>query len=324
MNVATRSRFVPGLPWLDTSGNAINAHGGGVLFHEGVYYWYGEHKIPGRSEAELADGGVHAYSSRDLYVWKDEGLALAMDEKNPESEIALGSLLERPKVLFDAARKRFVMHFKLYPKGKGYDTAFLGVALSERPSGPFRYSHRFLSAGSPKGSGDFSVQRDLDGKLYHLAVRKPDKAFCLTELLPDGTGATDRVSVLEGIPAHTEAPAFVRHENHLYLIGSGSTGWDPNAARSFRAPGFAGPYTDLGNPCRGVNPHRSLGPELSFGGQISFILPVVGKTNAYIAMFDLWHPARAIDGIYAWLPLFFENGKPVIEWRSEWDLSVFS
>ncbi|KAA3689690.1 glycosyl hydrolase family 43, partial [Bacteroides salyersiae] len=25
--------------WLDTSGNPINAHGGGVLYHEGTYYW---------------------------------------------------------------------------------------------------------------------------------------------------------------------------------------------------------------------------------------------------------------------------------------------
>jgi hypothetical protein len=28
--------------WSDNK--PINAHGGGVLFHEGVYYWYGEAK----------------------------------------------------------------------------------------------------------------------------------------------------------------------------------------------------------------------------------------------------------------------------------------
>ena len=36
--------FVPGAEWRDTDGQPINAHGGGVLFHEGVYYWYGEFK----------------------------------------------------------------------------------------------------------------------------------------------------------------------------------------------------------------------------------------------------------------------------------------
>ena len=30
--------------WLDTSGNPINAHGGGILYHDGKYYWYGEYK----------------------------------------------------------------------------------------------------------------------------------------------------------------------------------------------------------------------------------------------------------------------------------------
>lgn len=36
--------IIPGERWLDTDGNPINAHGGGILYHEGTYYWYGEYK----------------------------------------------------------------------------------------------------------------------------------------------------------------------------------------------------------------------------------------------------------------------------------------
>ena len=36
--------FQPGKIWKDTDGTHINAHGGGVLYHQGTYYWYGEHK----------------------------------------------------------------------------------------------------------------------------------------------------------------------------------------------------------------------------------------------------------------------------------------
>lgn len=36
--------FIPGEVWKDTDGNPINAHGGGLLYHEGTYYWYGEYK----------------------------------------------------------------------------------------------------------------------------------------------------------------------------------------------------------------------------------------------------------------------------------------
>ena len=38
------TEFIPGEVWKDTDGNPINAHGGGLLYHNGTYYWYGEYK----------------------------------------------------------------------------------------------------------------------------------------------------------------------------------------------------------------------------------------------------------------------------------------
>ena len=37
--------FRPKEVWNDTEGNPINAHGGGILYHKGTYYWYGEYKV---------------------------------------------------------------------------------------------------------------------------------------------------------------------------------------------------------------------------------------------------------------------------------------
>ena len=34
----------PGQVWLDTAGKRIQAHGGSILYENGVYYWYGENK----------------------------------------------------------------------------------------------------------------------------------------------------------------------------------------------------------------------------------------------------------------------------------------
>ena len=31
----------PGQVWLDTNGNRIQAHGGSIIYVDGVYYWYG-------------------------------------------------------------------------------------------------------------------------------------------------------------------------------------------------------------------------------------------------------------------------------------------
>ncbi|RYQ80997.1 hypothetical protein Ahy_Scaffold1g107025 isoform D [Arachis hypogaea] len=38
--------YYPGRIWLDTDGNPIQAHGGGILYDKGsrTYYWYGEYK----------------------------------------------------------------------------------------------------------------------------------------------------------------------------------------------------------------------------------------------------------------------------------------
>ena len=68
--------FTPGEPWLDTDGKVIQAHGGQVVPSSDaqgpLYYWYGED----RSNGYGSSPGVHVYSSRDLYSWQDEGLAL--------------------------------------------------------------------------------------------------------------------------------------------------------------------------------------------------------------------------------------------------------
>jgi hypothetical protein len=315
--------FIPATPWLDQNGKPINAHGGGVIFSEGVYYWYGEHKLPGKSEAQFADGGVHCYSSTNLIDWKDEGLVLSVNHEDPAAELAYGCILERPKVLFNERTKTFVMFFKYYPRGTGYDTGFVGVATAGSPAGPFRFQHKFLGAGSPKGSGDFTMFRDADGAAYHLTVRKPDKAFCIGRLRDDYLFPAGTYQVVPGVPAHTEAPAIMPRDGKYYLLGSGSSSWKPNAARALVADAITGPYISLANPAQGVNPHTRLGPDQTFGGQISLVIPVVGKRDAFIAMFDLWNPEHAIEGLYVWLPVELRDGQPVIQWRDRWSMSHF-
>ena len=43
--------------WQDIEGNDIQAHGGCILEHKGIYYWYGEHKggenCPGKERVDV-------------------------------------------------------------------------------------------------------------------------------------------------------------------------------------------------------------------------------------------------------------------------------
>ena len=68
-----KKEFTPGKLWLDNNGVHINAHGGGVLYSNGKYYWFGEHKTEGEG-GNMANVGVHCYSSDNLYDWTDEGI----------------------------------------------------------------------------------------------------------------------------------------------------------------------------------------------------------------------------------------------------------
>lgn len=132
--------FTPGQVWLDNNNNHINAHGGGMLYvkDEGKYYWFGEHKTEG-TKGNLAQVGVHCYSSEDLYNWKDEGIVLSVMPENSGSEIERGCIIERPKVIFNSKTKKYVMWFHLELKNKGYSNALSGVAISNKVTGPYTY-----------------------------------------------------------------------------------------------------------------------------------------------------------------------------------------
>jgi hypothetical protein len=315
--------FQPGQPWPDTDGVHINAHGYGIVQRGNTYYWYGSHKIEGRTESEKNEAGVRCYVSTDLLNWKNSGLVFSVTSKGQHPEVANAGILDRPKVIFNPATRKFVMYFKLYPPNAaggtaGTDVAYVGVATAAEPLGPFDYQGRFTGGGSPSGSGDFTIFQDEQGAAYHVAVRKPDKLLVCGRMSEDGLRPAGEYTVMEGITRATEAPALFRRGARIYLLGSGSSGWDPNPARMFVADRVTGPYQPLGNPCLGINPHNKLGPEKTFGGQSTFVLPAPGKPDEWIAMFDIWNPKDPVNAGYIWLPLQFDGDKPVIRWQTEW------
>ncbi|MGA2245787.1 MAG: glycoside hydrolase family 43 protein [Verrucomicrobiota bacterium] len=343
------TQFSPGDLWPDNQGVHINAHGGGVLLDNGTYYWYGEHKIAG-GIGNSAQVGVHVYSSRDLYNWKDEGIALAV-ANDPKSDIVKGSIIERPKVLHNAKTGRYVMWFHLELKGRGYRAARAGVAVSDTPTGPFVFLKSFrlnpgIRPANPAGSAaafklaadhaDQLLQQYPDGQMLRDMNLFVDDDGAAYVIYASEDNATMQIALLSDnflLPAgkyseiqsdSREAPALFKCRHQYWLITSACTGWAPNQARLAVADSVWGPYHSLGDPCLGKNPDNQLGPEKTFGGQSTCILPVPGKPGAFIAMFDLWHPDNPIDGRYLWLPLKFVNDRPAIEFKKPWDFSYFN
>lgn len=313
----------PGTVWLASNGERINAHGGCVIFHEGIYYWYGEEKVKGLSEKEHADGGIHCYASNNLVDWHDQGMVLSLIKGDILSDLAFDSNQDRPKVVYNKTTKKFVLFFKLYLRKKGNAVGYIGVATSESPSGPFRYKHKFLGGNSPNGTGDYTMFKDDNGDLFHLTVRKPDKRFVIGKmrddyLLPEGLYRT-----CEGVTKSTEAPAILKKNGVYHMLASGSTGWAPNAARYFTSHSLYGPWEYIGNPCIGINPHNGLGTDKTYGGQSTFIIKVEGTKDGYIAFFDINKPEHPYDNLYIWLPIDFTNNKMSITWIDSWNLDYF-
>ena len=67
-----------GTLWLDTDGRGIQAHGGSILQHNGIFYWYGENKDTDTHNRSVDFVGFSCYKSRDLLHWENCGLVLSL------------------------------------------------------------------------------------------------------------------------------------------------------------------------------------------------------------------------------------------------------
>jgi beta-xylosidase len=309
--------FRPGESWKDSEGNFINAHSAGILYDKGVYYWYGEIKTGKSWKVERVGwdcyrvnaGGVSCYSSEDLYNWKYEGVALAPEVKDSLSDIHISKVIERPKVIFNDKTRKYVMWMHI--DSDDYLYARAGVAVSDRPQGPFVY----LGSLRPNDqmSRDQTLFKDTDGKAYQLCSSEENATLYINELTDDylkPTGKFKRTFIGQS----REAPAMVKHMGKYFILSSGCTGWDPNQAMSAVSDSIMGNYLLIGNPCLGADADKT------YYAQSTFILPVEGKTNSYIALFDRWKKTDLEDSRYIWLPMHFENGKMIIQWKDNWKI----
>jgi len=364
MNTEQNHFFRPGELWLDDRGVHINAHGGGVLFHAGVYYWYGEHKIAGEA-GNAAHVGVHVFSSCDLCNWKDEGIALKVSDES-KSPIARGCILERPKVIFNPRTKKFVMWFHLEPGGKDYADSVSGVAVADKVTGPFEFLRAFRpNAGvwpmNVPEADKHPLSADELAGLESMDVAGGPRPWYPKQLLFRRDFAGGQMARDMTLFVDDDGSAY-----HIYASEGNGTLHISKLADDYLSPAgkyirvlpgrfneapamlkWRGRYFLFTSDCTGwaPNPARLLAADSIFGeweelgnpcigsgeqvtntfnSQSAFILPVQGRAEAFIFMADRWNPLDAIDGRYVWLPVEFKHGVPTVSWHERWDLSIFS
>lgn len=344
--------------WPDNHGVHVNAHGGGILYHRGTYYWFGEHKAENTSNAMV---GVTCYSSKNLTDWKNEGVALAVSDEQG-SDIEKGCILERPKGIYNAKTRKFVMWFHLELKGLGYRAARAGVAVADKVTGPYHFlrSQRVNAYRYPLNvtESEKAAMAKLQPKDYAewwtpKWRRAIEKGLFLQRDLSTGQMARDQTVYVDddGKAYHI----FSSEDNLTLQIAELSEDYTFHTGRFVRvaaggqneAPAIFkkdGTYWMITSGCTGWEPNKArmfsardiMGPwkqhespcvgpkaDLTFGGQSTYVLKVEGRRDAFIFMADIWRPKHPSDARYIWLPIDFKNGLPVVEWRDEWTLEYF-
>ncbi|MBB6635179.1 RICIN domain-containing protein [Cohnella thailandensis] len=276
-----------GFQFKDTSGNVIQAHGGGVIKVGSYYYWFGENRNP--------DGtfkAVSCYRSADLKNWEFRNDVLT---SSSAAELNVSNI-ERPKVIYNSSTSEYVMWMH-WENGVDYGQARTAVAYSSTVDGNYTYQGSFRPLGYD--SRDMTVFND-NGTAYLISATSVNADLNIYRLTSDFRGVDSLVQTLWP-GQYREAPAMFKRGSVYFLVTSGATGWSPNQQKYATATSISGTWSSPAN----------FGNGNAYSSQAAYILPVEGSsTTSYLYMGDRWAGAwggKVNDSEYVWLPLTFPS-----------------
>ena len=126
--------------WIDTAGNPISCHDGGITRVGDTFYWYGDElskAIPRDSTARChqarpkytdVQNGFNCYSSKNLVDWKYEGVCMQFPK---DGWLARGTS-HRPNVLYNDKTGKYVLwFFCIGTTEPQYPAAMLAIAIAD-------------------------------------------------------------------------------------------------------------------------------------------------------------------------------------------------
>ncbi|MGF7144562.1 hypothetical protein HNQ56_002993 [Anaerotaenia torta] len=297
-------RIENGKTWYDTDGNVLHAHGGFMLYENGIYYWYGENR--------LDNIYVSCYASRDLSKWEFRNHILTTESRTEEIRVRTNLALkndkggkvnlERPKVLYNAEIKKYVLWVH-YENGKNYHAAAAAIATCDTPDGDFIYHGSFNPFGEM--SRDCTLYQDDSGAAYFLSAARDNADMHVYRLQSDFLNVDSLVNRLWP-GEYREAPAVVKKDNTCYMFSSYCTGWAPNQCKYATAESLEGCFSRL----------HEIGDEITYGSQPAFIIKLTGtEQTSYLYIGDRWDGEDYFNSTYIFLPIIFkEDGSPELNY----------
>lgn len=352
----TYDAFHPGKVWLDTNGKRIQAHGGAVFHEDGTYYWYGENKERTTPQNDIWTWGIRAYASKDLYNWEDMGLIIPPDTENPESNLNPRKFVDRPHILKCPSTGKYVCWIKI----SGPEACFV-LLSADRFSGPYVVEENaFYPMG--KKIGDFDLVQDEDGRAYLFTDCAHSGIYCmeLTENYLDVKNIVTKQ--YEGLhaPFCREGVAVFSRNGKKYMFTSSMTGYIPNQSDEAVSDSWEEPFDSVGDPHVGDASKASFNSQISKVFQVQgrkdlYIAmadrwvpdypvdaekidaimrgiahrydpekyPVTEEDSMILMNCPMIETADTSIADYVWLPIRFEGGKALIEWKDEWKIEDY-
>jgi len=290
-----------GIPWYDNNGNIVSAHSAGIIKEAGLYYLFGEFK----SDTNNAFTGFSCYSSRDLYNWTFETIALPVQESGRLGPNRVG---ERPKVMKCPQTGEYVMY--MHTDDLNYKDPAVGYATCDTINGQYTFQGPLKFNGDPVQKWDMGVFQDDDGSGYLIT-----HSGYLYKLSDDYKSIVKKV--VDNMTGACEAPTIFKKDGTYYWLGSDLTGWERNDNYYFTASLLEGPWVSRGY----FAPKGSL----TWNSQTTFVLPIAGtEGTTYMYMGDRWaYPRQHSAATYVWQPLVFDGDAIALpDYKQSWKINT--
>lgn len=277
---------------LDTSGNALHAHGGCMMKFGGYYYWYGQDIQENRY--------VSCYRSTDLEHWEFRNAVLTADSPvEPAGHSTYSRLkshllhkkvnIERPKVIYCERTGKYVM-WAHYENGFNYKKACACVATCDTPDGDFTYHGAFRPLGNM--SRDCTLFQE-HGRAYFISASNDNKDLKIYALTEDYLSIQSEIATVFAGKVR-EAPTVFFKDGLYYMLTSACTGWTPNQSTYSFSKSIAGPWSPL----------KNFGDETTYHSQPTWVLEHRGE---YVYIGDRWggDGKKFLNSTYVVLPIRF-------------------
>ncbi|KAL2061359.1 hypothetical protein VTL71DRAFT_7632 [Oculimacula yallundae] len=275
----------------------MQAHGGGIIEVNKVFYLIGENKLNGSAFQSL-----NCYSSTDLVTWTFVNKVLSLQSSG---DLGPNRVVERPHVMYNDQTKKYVMWMHI--DSSNYGDAKAGWATSDTVCGNYNY----LGSAQPLGfqSRDLNVFKDTDGTGYMLTEDRVN-GLRINKLSADYLTPLSTVFIWPEKYSY-EASAIYKNGNTYFMFASGQSGWDPNDNIYCTSTSLTGPWSAW-------NKFATAGSK-TYNSQTA---AVVGINGVVMYMGDRWKKDNLMTSTYVWLPLTLSGTTAKMDNRVNWSLNI--